>query len=308
MLGFIARRIAQGVVVAFGVTLVVFFATRMVGDPVRRMLPIGATQAQYDALAHQIGFDRPVLTQLGTFLAGLAHVDLGQSAWLNAPVVDILRERLPNTLELTAAGLVIATAVSLALGTLAALNAGRWADRVITSVTLVTTALPWFWTGALLILVLAVELQWLPTSGADDGLRSLVLPAVALALPVSGRMTQVVRQAVLDQLGQPYFATARAKGLPTGYILRRHLPRNAALPVVSFLGWEAIRCFGASTVVVETVFAYPGIGYLAVQAAQRQDVILLQATVLLVALLIVATYLVFDILYTVIDPRLRPAS
>jgi peptide/nickel transport system permease protein len=305
VLGYVARRLAQGIIVAFGVTLVVFFATRYVGDPVRRMLPIGATREQYVALSRQIGFDKPVMTQLGDFISGIFHFDLGRSVWLDAPVIDIFHERLPNTLKLMATALTTATVISLLLGTIAAINAGKWLDKAITTVTLVIMSLPWFWTGALCILIFAVKLQWLPTSGLTDGWKSLVLPTIALALPISGRLTQVVRGSVLNQLGQPYLATARAKGLSKSYILTRHLPRNSLLPIASFLGWETIRSLGASTVVVETVFAYPGLGYLAVQASQRQDVILLQATVLLVALLVVFLYIGFDVIYSWIDPRLR---
>lgn len=291
--------------VALGVTLVVFFATRLVGDPVRRMLPIGATPEQYKALQRQIGFDQPILTQLGDFLAGLTVLDLGTSVWLNQPVRDVLLERLPNTLRLMAAGLGVSTVLSILLGTYAALHAGRLVDRIVTTVTLVLLSLPWFWTGALCILVFAVNLKWLPTSGTDDGLKSLVLPTIALSLPITGRLTQVVRQSVLTQLSAPYVITARTQGLSSRRVLLRHVPRNALLPVASFIGWETIRSLGASTVVVETVFAYSGLGYLAVQAAQRQDVILLQSTVLLVALMIVLCYLVFDVLYSWIDPRLR---
>ncbi|MGC4109303.1 MAG: ABC transporter permease [Nocardioides sp.] len=305
MVGYVVRRLIQGVAVALGVTLVVFFATRWIGDPVRRMLPIDATHAQYVALSHQIGFDKPILTQLRTFLTGIPHLQLGRSAWLDQPVVDALRQHLGNTIRLISAGLTTATVFGVALGTTAALQAGRWLDRLITTVTLALASLPWFWTGALCILIFAVRLQWLPTSGSDQGIRSLILPTVALALPITGRLTQVVRHSVLTQLGEPYVATALAKGITRRRILLRHVPRNALLPVASFLGWETIRSIGASTVVVETVFGYAGIGYLAVQAAQRQDVILLQSTVLLVALMIVVCYLVFDILYMIIDPRLR---
>jgi peptide/nickel transport system permease protein len=308
LLGYIARRLVQGLVVALGVTLVVFFATRWIGDPVRRMLPIDATHAQYVALTHQIGFDQPILTQLRTFLTGIPRLHLGTSVWLDQPVADVLRERLPNTVRLVVSGLTTATVLGVALGTAAALQATRWLDRLVTTVTLVLASLPWFWTGALCILFFAVRLGWLPTSGSDQGWRSLVLPTIALALPVAGRLTQIVRQSVLSQLGEPYVATALAKGVSRRRILLAHVPRNALLPIASFIGWETIRSIGASTVVVETVFAYSGIGYLAVQAAQRQDVILLQSTVLLVALMIVVVYLVFDVLYTIIDPRLRSRS
>lgn len=283
----------------------VFFALRLIGDPVRRMLPIGATQEQYDELSRQIGFDKPLLTQLGDFLNGIVHLDLGMSAWLNLPAFDVISERLVNTLKLLTAGMVLATVVSLLLGTLAALKAGSLIDRIVTSSTLVLLSLPWFFTGALLILLFAVRLGWLPTSGSTQGIKSLVLPAIALALPITGRMTQIVRHAVLEQLGQTYVLAARAKGMSDTYILLHHVPRNATLPILSFVGWETVRNLGAGTVVVETVFSYSGIGYLAIEAARRQDVILIQSTVLVVGMLIVAIYLVFDLLYSWVDPRIR---
>jgi len=305
LLRFALRRSAQGIAVALGVTLAVFLLLRLVGDPVRRLLPIGFTQAQYDALATRLGLDQPLLVQLGDYFSGLLRFDLGESIWLNAPVTQILGERLPNTLSLIGAGIGVALIVSSMLGTVAAANAGSWIDRVITAATLTLLSLPWFWTGGILILLLAVQLGLFPTSGATEGLRSLALPAIALALPIIGRLTQVVRQSVLGELAEPYVATARSKGFSVPYILSRHVPRNALLPVTSFVGWEIIRSLGASTVVVEVVFSYPGIGSLAVDAARRQDIVLLQSTVLLVALLIVLTYFVFDLLYSLIDPRVR---
>ena len=304
-LAYVLRRLVQGAVVVLGVALAVFFALRLIGDPVRRMLPIGATQTQYDELSEQLGFDKPLPEQLINFLTGIVHFDLGTSAWLGVPAFEVISERLVNTLKLLTAGMVLATILSLLLGTVAALMAGSIVDRLITTVTLVLLSLPWFFTGAILILLFAVRLGWLPTSGSTDGFKSLVLPAIALALPVAGRMTQIVRLSVLEQLGETYVLAARAKGMNDKYILKHHVPRNATLPILSFVGWETVRNLGAGTVVVETVFSYSGIGYLAIEAARRQDVILIQATVLVIGMLIVIIYLIFDLLYSWVDPRIR---
>lgn len=304
LLVFVLKRVAQGVAVALAVTFIVFAVTRLVGDPARRMLPIDATPEEYEAFAERLGLDRAVPIQFGDFLGDLVKLDFGDSIWRAEPAAPLVLSRLPNTLKLLGAGMALALLLALPMGVIAALRQGSWIDRLISTVALAWLSLPWFWIGAVSILVFAVWLQVLPTSGSAS-LQHLVLPAVTLALPIAGRVAHVVRASMLDELDQQYVVAARAKGLPVRYIVTHHTFRNVLVPVTSFVGWETIRAFAGATVVVETVFAYPGVGSLTLEALKRDDIILAQAAVLIVGLLVVFTTVVFDIAYTWIDPRIR---
>jgi peptide/nickel transport system permease protein len=305
MLNIVVRRLLQGVVVILGVTIIVFFVTRVIGDPVRASLPLEATPQQYDALEHQLGFDRPITTQFWEFLGQLPSLDFGESIWQRGvPARELVLERLPATLVLVTLGMGFAVIVSLVLGSIAALRPGSLLDRLTVTTSLVGLSLPQFWLGLLLVLVFSVWLGWLPTSGRG-GIDHAILPALALGLPAAGRLTQIVRSSMIDELNRQYIVTARAKGMSFGHILSRHALRNAFLPVLTLIGWETIRTIAGYSVVVETVFAWPGIGWLTIQAIDNQDLVLLQTTVFTVAILVVVINIIVDLLYTRLDPRVK---
>jgi peptide/nickel transport system permease protein len=303
---FILRRLAQGALVVFLVTVVVFVTTRLVGDPVDVLLPFESTPEQRAEFRHQLGLDRSIPVQFWEYLKDVAHLDFGQSLVLREDAMGIVLERLPATLELVAAGMGLAFVVSMVLGVLAALRPGGWFDRVAVVGSLAALSMPEFWVGLLLIYIFAVWLGVLPSSG-KGGLDHLILPAVTMAFATIGRMVMIVRSSMLDELAQPYVQTARAKGLSGFRTVGVHAMRNVSVPVVTLFGWEVILALAGYTAVVETVFAWPGIGFLAYNAIVDQDLILLQAIVFLVAIFVVAINILIDVLYRVIDPRIQLA-
>jgi peptide/nickel transport system permease protein len=288
------------------VTVVVFVTTRLVGDPVDVLLPFESTPEQRAEFRHQLGLDRSIPVQFWEYLKDVAHLDFGQSLVLREDAMGIVLERLPATLELVAAGMGLAFVVSMVLGVLAALRPGGWFDRVAVVGSLAALSMPEFWVGLLLIYIFAVWLGVLPSSG-KGGLDHLILPAVTMAFATIGRMVMIVRSSMLDELAQPYVQTARAKGLSGFRTVGVHAMRNVSVPVVTLFGWEVILALAGYTAVVETVFAWPGIGFLAYNAIVDQDLILLQAIVFLVAIFVVVINILIDVLYRVIDPRIQLA-
>jgi peptide/nickel transport system permease protein len=303
---FALRRVVQGLIVIFGVTVVVFVVTRLIGDPIRVMLPLEATEAQRDAFAKSIGFDRPILSQFFTYLGDLLRLDFGESLWQRRPAIDIVGEHLPRTFQLVGAGTLLSLLIAIPLGTIAALKPGSWLDRLTVTTSLLGLSLPQFWLGLIFIVVFAVQLGWLPTSGSGTW-KHLVLPAFTLALPAAGRLGMMVRSSMIDELNRQWVKTAKAKGMPFRRTVGLHAMRNAAVPIVTMDGWELIRALAGYTVIVETVFAWPGVGHLALQSIERQDLILLQAIVFTIAFLVVVINVLIDIAYKFIDPRIKLA-
>jgi peptide/nickel transport system permease protein len=303
---FILRRLGQGLLVVLGVSLVVFVAMRVFGDPAKVMLPLSATAEQRAEFEHLIGLDRPLPEQFVTFLGDLVTLDFGESLWQRRPAMEVVFERLPNTLILIAAGLGFAILLALPLGAIAALRPGGIIDRVTVIGGLIGLSTPQFWLGLLLIMFFAVNLGWLPTSGYG-GISHLILPALTLALPSLARMVLLVRSQVIDELNQQYVKTARAKGLRFHQVLFSHALRNTLIPFVTLAGWEVISALAGYTVVVESVFAWPGLGLTAIQAIQRNDLFLLQAIVFTVAIAIVLVNIMLDVVYKFIDPRIKLA-
>ena len=290
----------DGLIVILGVTVI----TRMIGDPVDIMLPLEATEEQRAAFEAQLGLDRPIVVQFVNYVWDLTRFDFGNSLWLDRPALDIVFERLPITLLLVTTSIVLATVIAIPLGIIAALNPGSFIDRITVILSLVALSLPQFWLGLLLIVLFSVTLSWLPTGGIG-GLSHLVLPAVTLALPAMTRLVMVVRSQMIDELNAQYIKTTEAKGLSQFRIVGVHAMRNAAVPVLTLVAWEFIRILSGYTVVVETVFAWPGLGLLALQAIQRQDLVLLQAIVLVIAVIVVVFNFGVDVIYKAIDPRIR---
>ncbi|MFP4349943.1 MAG: ABC transporter permease [Desulfococcaceae bacterium] len=301
---YILRRLWHGAIVIFGVTVIVFVVTRMVGDPVKVMLPLEATLEQRAAFEKQLGLDRPLPVQFVEFLGDLVRLDFGDSLWQHRPAMGIVFEKLPLTLLLAVLGIGLAFVLSVPLGIISALKPGGVTDRVTVFFSLIGLSVPQFWLGLLLIVVFAVQLRWLPTSGIATPAH-VIMPAITLALPALARMVMIVRSSMIDELNSQYVKTAAAKGLPFLRIVGMHALRNAGLPVITLCGWELIRAIAGYSVVVETVFAWPGLGLTAIQAIEREDLILLQAIVFTVAITVVLINILMDVLYTLIDPRLK---
>ncbi len=298
------KRLWHGAVVIFGVTVLVFVVTRLVGDPVKVMLPLEATVEQRAAFEKQLGLDRPIWIQFVDFAGGLTRLDFGDSLWQRRPAMRIVFEKLPLTLELALLGIGLAFVLSLPLGIIAALRPGGLSDRATVVVSLIGLSVPQFWLGLLLIVLFSVQLGWLPTSGIATPAHA-VMPVVTMALPALARLVMIVRSSMIDELNQQYVKTGFAKGLPFRRVVGVHALRNAAVPVVTLCGWELIRAVAGYSVVVETVFAWPGLGLTAIQAIEREDLVLLQAIVFTVAVLVVLINILMDIVYRLIDPRLN---
>lgn len=301
---FVVHRLWQGLIVVLCVVVVVFVLTRLIGDPVRVMLPLEATAEQRALFEAQLGLDRPIWEQFVLFVRDAAVLDFGDSLWQRRPAMEIIAERLPATLMLTFAAIGLAVAVAIPLGVVAALRPEGMLDRVIVLISLIGLSVPQFWLGLLFIVLFAVQLGWLPTSGRG-GIDHVILPALTLAIPAMTRIIMVVRSTMMDELNRQYVKTLRAKGLPRLQVVGVHALRNAAVPVLTLCGWELIRALSGYTVVVETVFAWPGLGLTAIQAIERQDLILLQAIVFITAIIVVGVNLILDIVYKAIDPRIE---
>lgn len=304
MIGFLLSRLGSAVLVIFGVALVVFVLLHLVpGDPVEVMLGDSARAADRAALRAELGLDRPLANQLTSWFVGLGRLDLGDSLHSRRPVAELLAERLPATFELTVAALLVALSVALPLGIAAALGAGGWWDRGAMSLSLLGVSLPNFWLGPLLILAFSLGLGWFPVSGRDAP-GSLVLPAITLGTGLAAVLARMVRAALLDVLGQDYIRSARAAGLGWPRVVLRHALPNAALPVVTLIGLQLGALLGGA-VITETVFSWPGIGQLMVEAIQKRDYPLVQGCVLLISVLYVVVNTATDLLYGWVDPRVR---
>jgi len=284
-------------------TLVFLMIHIVPGDPVEQMLGEGAAPGAAAQLRHSLGLDQPLGLQYGHYLLGLFRGDLGQSFKFQAPVRQIIFERYPATLQLAFLALLVCAAIAIPAGVLAAHRRGQTPDRLIGVFTLFGLAIPNFALGPLLILLFSIEIGLLPVSGRN-GLGSYVLPAATLGSALAAILTRMVRGAMLEELSADYIRTARAKGLSTTSVLFRHGLRNALIPIITILGLQ----FGtllAGTIVTETIFSWPGIGRLTVQAISARDYPLLQGCILVISLSYVLVNLLTDAIYSVVDPRVR---
>ncbi len=303
MLAYLGWRLVRTAVVLLGVSTVVFFVLRLSGDPVPLLLPPDAPAAEVEALRHHLGLDGPLRWQYVRFLGLLGRGDLGMSLHQQQPALDLVLERLPATLKLAAAAFLVAVMVALPVGVLSATHRDTWIDRFVMPVTLFGQSIPSFWLGIMLILLVGVDLKLLPTSGSGTP-RHLVLPAVTLAMYSMASIARLTRSAMLDVLNQDFVRTARAKGLTERSVVARHALKNALIPVLTIAGLQ-LGVVLAGAVVTETVFAWPGIGRLAIQAISVRDYPVVQAVVLVTAFGFVVTNLAVDVLYTLLDPRIR---
>jgi len=284
-------------------TMVFLLVHIVPGDPVQQMLGFGARAEDLDRLRHALGLDQPLHVQYGRYLAGLARGDWGQSFRFQLPVLRLVLERYPATLELALVGLLACAGIGIPAGVWAAHRRGHAADRAVGFFTLLGLSVPNFALGPLLILLFSIVLDWLPVSGRG-GPSHLVLPAITLGGALAAILTRMVRSSMIEELSSDYVRTARAKGLRAPAVLFRHAFRNALIPIITILGLQ----FGtllAGTIVTENIFSWPGIGRLAVQAIQSRDYPLLQGCILMIALSYVLVNLATDILYALVDPRIR---
>ena len=302
---YVGRRVAQTALILIGITVVVFWVIRLSGDPVLLMLPADASQQDIERLRQSLGFDQPVHVQLWRFMERVATGDFGKSLRFQEPALPLVLDRLPNTVLLALTALSISTLVAIPLGVLSAVRRNSSWDYAAMFVALLGQSMPIFWTGIMLITVFSVALDLFPSSGSGT-FRHLVLPAVALGFFSTGRVTRLVRGGMLEVLGQDYVRTARAKGLAERGVVYRHALRNCLLPVITIVGLELGSTLGGA-VVTEMVFAWPGVGRLIVSAIFARDYPLVQAAVFVVAAMFVLVNLAVDLLYAVVDPRLRYA-
>jgi peptide/nickel transport system permease protein len=291
------------VVVAVGVSLVVFGLVHLSGDPVLLMVSSDAPPDVVATTRHALGFDRPLHRQFTDYVARAARGDLGVSLRSSLPVATLIRERLPATVELTVAALLIAVAVAIPAGIVSAVKRGSALDRLAMVGAVAGQAVPIFWLALLLIAFFGVYLRWLPVFGRGS-LAHLVLPAVSLSTVILGRLARLVRSSMLEVLGQDYVRTARAKGVGEVRVLAGHALKNAAIPIVTLLGLQFAQLLGGA-VVTETIFAWPGIGRLVVEAIFNRDFPVVQGVVLVVSLIFVAVNLLVDLAYVALDPRVR---
>jgi ABC-type dipeptide/oligopeptide/nickel transport system permease component len=300
---FLVRRLLQSLVVLLGVSFVVFFILFLTGDPAAVLLPPEASAEDIRLFRERMGFDDPFFVQYGRFLAGALRGSFGESIRHGEPAFDLVVERMPATFELAGAALLIALCLAIPAGIVSAVRRNSVLDYVATVVALLGQSMPTFWLGIMLILLFSVQLQWLPSSGRGE-LRHLVLPAITLGLFTTARITRLTRSGMLEVLNQDYIRTARAKGVANPPVVWKHALKNAAIPIVTIVGIELGTLLGGS-VITETIFAWPGVGRLSVQAIYNRDYPVVQAAVFLLATTFVMVNLFVDVLYTYLDPRIR---
>lgn len=305
MIRYILWRLVQATLTLFGVLTLVFFGVRASGSPVRLLVPQNASAADIARLTHQLGLDKPLWQQYVQFIANALHGNLGYSYVQGQSALSIVLSRFPNTVELAVSALVLAIVVGVPVGILSAIYRGKWVERVLMPLVLIGQSMPAFWSGILLILLFSVHFHVLPSSG-KAGLNTFILPTVVLASLTMATIARITRGSFLEHLEREYVRTARAKGASEVRVNLRHILRNAILPVLTIVGLEAGNLLGGA-VVVETIFAWPGMGQLTVQSVQARDFPVVEAVVLFAAVVYILTNLVVDLLYGVVDPRLRTA-
>ncbi len=303
MTAYVVRRLLQSVFVLFGVSLLSFGLLFLSGDPAALMANEAWSASQLEAFRHQMGFDRPWYVQYFDFLSGAVRGDFGVSLRQQQPTFQLILDRLPATLELAGASLLITVGLGVPLGILAAVRRGSIWDSLLMLAALIGQSVPAFWLGLLLIMVFSVWLDWFPVAGRG-GLEYLVLPAITLGLFATTYVARLARSSMLEVLSQDYVRTAHSKGLRRRTVLVRHALRNALLPLVTIVGLQLGALLGGS-VITETIFAWPGIGRLTYQAIQTKDLPLVQACVTVLAISFVLVNLLVDIAYTYLDPQVR---
>lgn len=305
---YIINRLLQMVIVVFGISVIVFVITNMIGDPINVLLPPETPFEQREIFREQMGFNRPLVVQYLDFLSDAVRGDFGNSFRSARPATEIVMERLPATLLLTVSATIVATLVAVPMGILSAYKRHSIWDNLTTLFVVAGQAMPIFWVGLLLIIIFGVNLKWLPPSGYGDfgvdRLKHMVLPVLVLGFFLAPVTERLVRSGMMDALAQDYVRTARAKGLTERIVLLRHAFRNTIIPVITVLGLQFGQLLGGA-VITETVFAWPGVGLLAIDSIRNSDFPVTQAVVVILAILISLVNLTVDLVVGIVDPRIR---
>lgn len=304
MRAYILQRFLQMLVVIFGVVTVTFFAVRLVpGDPARLMEPPGTPESVLKITRQQLGTDKSILDQYVAFIRDLLHGDLGTSFRGGRPVMGVVLDALPNTFALGVVSMVIATVLSFAIGVGASLRPNGWFDRCVLFVATVAQSTPSFWLGVILTLYFAIRLDWFPAVGMHSP-ASFVLPSITLALSLMPLLIRAVRQGFVETMGEGFVRAARARGLSERRIVGIHVTKVGAVPLVTLVGLQAGYVLGGA-VVIESIFNWPGIGNLALQALQQRDFPLIQGTVVVIAVVFTVVNFLVDLTYAALDPRVK---
>ena len=304
MLRFLARRLLLAIPVLLGVATLVFALLHLVpGDPVQAMLGDAASPQSVAELRGRLGLDRPLHIQYAAFLAGAARGNLGVSLRTNEPVTTAIAARLPATVELALAAMLVAVAIAIPAGVVAAVNAGTGVDHAATTLALVGLSMPNFWLGPLLAIVFSVGLGWLPVSGRGTPAH-LVLPAITLGAPLAAVLARMTRASLIDELRELYVTAARARGVPPARVVMKHAFRNSLIPIITVLGLQ-VGGLLTGAVITETIFAWPGVGRLLIQSIGFRDYPVVQGCVLFIAMTYVSVNLLTDMAYAYLDPRIR---
>lgn len=301
----VIQRFITSVLTVVAVVTVVFFISRLRGDPTTLLVGDNASAEQIDQLRQQLGYDRPLVVQYLDYVGNALRGDLGTSLWQHQPAFNLVVDRLQATASLGALALALTIVIAVPCGVLAAVYRGTVVDRLVMSIALLGQTLPTFWIGIVFILVFAVNLQWFPASGTGSW-KHFILPAVTLACFSIARIARLVRSSMLDVLHRDYIRTARAKGLSQPTVVNRHAFRNALIPIVTIIGIEAGQLLSGA-IITETIFAWPGLGQLMIQAISNRDFPLVQAAAIVIASMFVFVNFAVDILYMFLDPRIRYA-
>lgn len=304
MVGYLIRRLLFSVFILWGAVTVVFIVLRLVpSDPALLILGSDATADEVEALREKMGLNEPLIVQYGIYLASALRLDFGDSYRMQRNALDLVIERLPASAELAIAALIFSTVIGLILGIVAALHANRLADRVVSGASLMAQSLPGFWVGIVFILVFARNLKVLPSAGNATYMH-LILPAITLGLPFLAILTRLTRSGLLEVMNEGYIQTARSKGLREPIVIVHHGIRNALIPIVTVVGLQMGTLLGGA-VIIETVFAWPGIGRLLIDSINQRDYNVVQAAVFVIAAVFIVVNFVVDILYGYLDPRVR---
>ena len=303
MATYILKRLGEAILVCLGISLITFLLLHVAGDPVQLLLSIEAKAEDAAVLRKSLGLDRPLYVQYGIFLKGLLRLDFGNSLFISEPALNLVWERFPATIQLTVAGMVIALVIAIPLGVVAAIRRYSILDNLCTALAVSGQAMPIFWLGLMLIIFFAVQVRLLPASGRGT-VWHLLMPAFTLGASLAPITMRMTRSKMLDVLSADYIRTARAKGLREQIVLFRHALRNASIPIVTILGLQFGRLLGGA-IVTEAVFAWPGLGTLALSAIRNFDYPLAQACILTMAFIIVVVNLGVDVLVGWLDPRVR---
>ncbi len=303
MLRYAVERLIQAIIAIFGVLTIVFVVMHLSGDPTLLLVPQDASAEMIAQLRSQLGFDRPIYIQYLDYLHGLTQLDFGISVVQRAPAAEIVASRIPYTIMLAAGALTVAIGMGIPAGIIMATKRGTAIERLLTAIVVTGQSVPTFLSGIVLIFFFGVTLRWLPTSGSGD-FASLIMPSIALGAISMSTFARMTRISIIDELGKDYVRAGRARGLSLSAVVFRHVLRNAAIPVITIAALE-IGNLLAGAVIVETVFAWPGIGQLAIQSIQSRDFLVVQVIVLLISFVYVLTSVLADFVYAIVDPRIR---